>query len=120
MRAAPTVRVRRVYEHRSEEDGRRILVDRLWPRGLSKASGDLDEWCKEIAPSSELRTWYSHDPARFEEFESRYRVELDDPERANALAHLRELLAEGSLTLLTATSRPEISQAAVLAAILSG
>ena len=120
MRTAPTVRVRRVYEHRSEEDGRRILVDRLWPRGLSKVSADLDEWCKEIAPSSELRKWYSHDPGRFEEFQIRYRVELDDPERANALAHLRDLLADGSLTLLTATTHQEISQASVLAAILSG
>jgi uncharacterized protein YeaO (DUF488 family) len=95
-------------------------VDRLWPRGLSKVSADLDEWCKEIAPSSALREWYSHDPERFEEFQGRYRVELDDPERAKALTHLRYLLADGSLTLLTATIRPEISQASVLAAILSG
>ena len=120
MPAAPTVRVRRVYDHRSEGDGRRVLVDRLWPRGVSKASADLDGWCKEIAPSSELRKWYSHDPGRFEEFRSRYRLELDDPERANALAHLRDLLADGSLTLLTATAHLEISQASVLAAILSG
>jgi len=120
MQPAPIVRARRVLEPRSEDDGRRVLVDRLWPRGLSKASADLDEWCKEVAPSSELRRWYSHDPERFEEFRSRYRMELDDPERAKALAHLRELLSDGSLTLLTATAHLEISQASVLAAILSG
>jgi uncharacterized protein YeaO (DUF488 family) len=99
---------------------RRALVDRLWPRGLSKAAADLDEWCKEIAPSPELRSWYSHDLGRFEDVQSRYRAELDDPERANALTHLRDLLVDENLTLLTATAHPEISQASVLAAILSG
>jgi uncharacterized protein YeaO (DUF488 family) len=115
-----TVRVRRVYERRSADDGTRILVDRLWPRGLSKVTADLDEWCKDIAPSAELRKWYSHDPGRFDEFRRRYLVELDDPERATALARLRDLLTAGDLTLLTATARPEISQASVLAAILHG
>ena len=73
----PIIRVRRVYEEPEPDDGTRVLVDRLWPRGLSKAKAALDEWCKDVAPSAELRTWYGHDPARFEEFAGRYRLELD-------------------------------------------
>jgi uncharacterized protein YeaO (DUF488 family) len=116
--AAGEVRVRRAYEEPEPADGTRVLVDRLWPRGLSKARAALDEWCKNVAPSAELRTWYSHDPDRFEEFSHRYQQELRDPERAEALEHLRGLAAEGQLTLLTATKRPEISEAAVLAGLL--
>ena len=112
------VRVRRAYDEPEPDDGARVLVDRLWPRGLSKAKAALDEWCKNVAPSGELRTWYNHDPDRFEEFSRRYRQELNDPERAEALAHLRELAREGPLTLLTATNRADISEAAVLAALL--
>src|SRR5277367_6768955 len=117
--AQATVRVRRAYEEPEPDDGQRVLVDRLWPRGLSKARAALDEWCKNVAPSGELRTWYNHDPDRFEEFSSRYRQELKDPERAEALAHLRGLAKEGPLTLLTATKRPDISEAAVLAAMVA-
>src|ERR1700733_11940463 len=103
---AAKVRVRRADEEPEPDDGARVLVDRLWPRGLSKARAALDEWCKNVAPSGELRTWYNnHDPDRFEEFSRRYRQELQDPERAEALAHLRGLAGEGTLTLLTATKR---------------
>ena len=116
---AAKVRVRRAYEEPEPDDGARVLVDRLWPRGLSKARAALDEWCKNVAPSGELRTWYNHDPDRFEEFSQRYRQELKDPERAEALAHLRELARGGPLTLLTATKRADISEAAVLAAIVA-
>jgi uncharacterized protein YeaO (DUF488 family) len=114
------VRVRRVYEEPEQDDGTRVLVDRIWPRGLSKAKAALDEWSKNVAPSTELRKWYGHDPARFEEFSRRYQQELRDPERAEALAHLRQLSADGQLTLLTATRRADISEAAVLATLLSG
>ena len=117
--AAQNVRVRRAYDEPEPTDGSRVLVDRLWPRGLSKARAALDEWCKNVAPSAELRTWYNHDPDRFEEFSRRYRQELNDPERAEALAHLRELARQGPLTLLTATKRADISEAAVLAAIVA-
>ena len=103
---AAKVRVRRAYEEPEPDDGARVLVDRLWPRGLSKARAALDEWCKNVAPSGELRTWYNHDPDRFEEFSHRYRLELQDPEPAEALAHLGELAREGPLTLLTATNAP--------------
>jgi DNA-3-methyladenine glycosylase len=72
-----TYRIRRVYEPASDEDGYRVLVDRLWPRGVSKVAARLDEWDKDIAPSDDLRRWYGHDPALFDEFARRYRAELD-------------------------------------------
>ena len=112
------VRVRRVYEEPERSDGTRVLVDRIWPRGLTKAKAALDEWCKDVAPSTELRKWYSHDPDRFEDFGRRYQAELKDPQRAEALVHLRELAKGRQLTLLTATRQPEISEAAVLAELL--
>ena len=114
------VQVRRAYEDPAEGDGTRVLVDRIWPRGLTKARAALDEWCKEIAPSTELRKWYGHDPERFGEFSRRYEAELAEPERARALAHLRELASGRGVTLLTATRRPDISEAAVLARLLRG
>jgi uncharacterized protein YeaO (DUF488 family) len=112
------VRVRRVYDEPERSDGIRVLVDRIWPRGLTKAKAALDEWCKDVAPSTELRKWYSHDPDRFEDFGLRYRAELKDPQRAAALAHLRGLAKDHQLTLLTATRDAEISEAAVLAEML--
>ncbi len=116
--SAIEVRVRRVYEEPTDDDGTRVLVDRLWPRGLAKATAGLDEWCKDIAPSAELRTWYAHDPDRFAEFDRRYRRELQAPERAAAVSHLREIAHKGVLTLLTATKKADISEAAVLAEVL--
>jgi uncharacterized protein YeaO (DUF488 family) len=113
------VQVRRAYDPPQPDDGLRVLVDRLWPRGLSKERAHLDDWCKEVAPSAELRKWYGHDPDRYAEFARRYRAELDDPEHAAAFAHLRELTGRGRLTLLTATKRSDISEAAVLADLLS-
>ena len=85
------IRVRRIYDAPAVDDGARVLVDRLWPRGVSKERAQLTEWCKEIAPSTELRKWYHHDPAAFGEFTRRYLEELEDPERAAALEHLRQL-----------------------------
>lgn len=112
------VRVRRIYEPAEEQDGKRVLVDRLWPRGVKKVDAHLDEWSKDVAPSTELREWYGHEPAKFEEFSQRYLAELNDPARARALDHLRELASGQRLTLLTATKNADISEAAVLAAIL--
>ena len=114
------VRVRRAYDEPSPEDGTRVLVDRIWPRGLSKAKARFDEWCKTIEPSAALRKSYGHDPARFEEFSRRYRAELAEPERAEALQHLRDLAEHGNLTLITATRQADISEAAVLASLLRG
>jgi uncharacterized protein YeaO (DUF488 family) len=109
------VRVRRVYEAPSPDDGQRILVDRLWPRGLSKGTAQLDEWLKAVAPSTGLRRWYGHEPARFTEFRRRYHEELREPERAAALAQLTESARQGTVTLLTASRDVGHSQAAVLA-----
>ena len=118
MTRGPEVRVRRVYDEPAGDDGARVLVDRLWPRGLTKARADLTEWCKEVAPSTELRRWYGHDPAKFNEFARRYRAELEQPERAAALRHLHDLAGSRSLTLLTAVRDTDISEAAVLADLL--
>lgn len=112
------VKVGRAYDEPTSEDGGRVLVDRIWPRGLSKERADLDEWCKLVAPSTGLRKWYQHDPDKFDEFARRYGAELKDPERAEALAHLRELAKHRTLTLLTASKRSDISEAAVLADLL--
>ena len=112
------VKVRRVYDEKMRGDGARVLVDRIWPRGLSKEKADLHEWCKEVAPSTALRKWYGHDPERFEEFGRRYRAELEEPEHAEALQHLRDLAEHGTVTLLTATKRADISEAVVLAELL--
>jgi uncharacterized protein YeaO (DUF488 family) len=112
------VRLRRVYEPRSPDDGVRILVDRLWPRGLSKQAAAVDEWVKSVAPSTELRRWYGHDPAKFDEFVSRYQTELREPERAEALAKLADTASGETVTLLTATKDAGHSEAAVLVGLL--
>jgi uncharacterized protein YeaO (DUF488 family) len=95
-----------------------VLVDRLWPRGLTKERADLDEWCKTVAPSTELRKWYGHAPERFEEFARRYRAELKDPVPAEVLRHLRQLAGRRNLTLLTATKDVDISEATVIAGLI--
>lgn len=118
MAGKPHVRVGRIYDPPTPADGVRVLVDRVWPRGLSKSKAHIDEWCKQVAPSAGLRTWYAHDPERFAEFALRYRAELNDPQRAAALTHLRELALDRPLTLLTATRNVQLSQAAVLAELI--
>ena len=119
MSAIAEVRVRRVYDEPEDNDGVRVLVDRIWPRGMTKARAALDEWCKDVAPSTELRKWYSHDPAKFEEFTRRYGAELEQADRAQALQHSRDLAADRRLTLLTGSKAVYISEAPVVAAILS-
>jgi uncharacterized protein YeaO (DUF488 family) len=113
------VQVRRIYDDPMPTDGARVLVDRVWPRGMTKSRAHLDEWCKEIAPSTPLRKWYGHDPALFDEFARRYGVELSEPGHAGAVAHLHELATQRSLTLLTATKNVDISEAAVLVDLLA-
>ena len=109
------VRYRRVYDERSGQDGVRILVDRVWPRGLRKEDAHIDEWLSDVAPSTELRRWYGHDPDRFAEFRRRYLAELRDAEHQAAVQRLRETASRRRVTLLTATRDLEHSQAAVLA-----
>ena len=118
MTQEPDVRLRRIYDDPADDDGIRVLVDRRWPRGVSKARAELDEWCNQVAPSDALRKWYGHDPAKFEEFGSRYRTELHEPERAAALRHLGLMATHHRLTLLTATKHLDLSQAAILAELL--
>ena len=112
------VQVRRVYDEPLPTDGRRVLVDRLWPRGLSKARAHLDDWCRAVSPSTQLRQWYAHVPERFPEFTARYLKELEQPEQSQAVLELRAFAATGPLTLLSATKDPTISEAAVLADLL--
>ena len=112
------VPVRRVYDGVSPADGERVLVDRLWPRGLSREALRLDDWAKDVAPSTELRRWYAHDPAKFEEFRARYRRELDEAPARAAFDRLRALADAGPLTLLTAAADVPHSQAWVLSELL--
>ncbi|MGY5080604.1 DUF488 domain-containing protein [Streptomyces nigrescens] len=118
MSARDAFRVRRVYETPEPSDGARVLVDRLWPRGLSKADAQLAEWCKEVAPSSELRRWFHHEEPRFTEFAERYREELAQEAVQPALERLRERAAQGPLTLLTATKDVSVSHVNVLIEVL--
>jgi len=111
------IRVRRVYDEPSEEDGARVQVDRVWPRGMRKDAARLDAWAKDVAPSAELRTWCRYDPAKSDEFRRRYTAELDEPGPREALARLRALAADRPVTLLTATRDLNLSQAAVLAGL---
>lgn len=107
-----TICVRRVYESAAVEDGYRVLVDRLWPRGLSKERAKVDLWLKEIAPSTELRKWFGHDPEKWDEFKARYRRELDrQPETVNKLA---DLVKQHRVTLVYGAKNTENNQAVVL------
>jgi uncharacterized protein YeaO (DUF488 family) len=115
------VEVVRVYEDPGRAPGEhRVLVDRLWPRGVKKAAIDYDEWAKDAAPSAELRRWYGHDPQRFAEFARRYRAELASPPDASEVDRLRGLAATRRLVLLTATRDVERSGAAVLCDVVAG
>jgi uncharacterized protein YeaO (DUF488 family) len=118
MNLTASVKTARVYDAPSPSDGTRVLVDRVWPRGLSKENAHVSYWCKQVAPSTELRKWFAHDPIRFAEFSRRYRAELEEPERAAALHDLRVIAESQPVTLVTATKAIEISQAAVLADVL--
>lgn len=115
-----TVRFGRVYDERQQADGTRVLVDRLWPRGVRRDDERIDEWLPDVAPSTELRRWYGHEVDKFDEFVRRYRAELGDAEHDQAVADLRALSRKRTVTLVTATKDLEHSQAAVLARLLAG
>lgn len=115
----PRVRVERVYDHPEPEQGSvRIFVDRLWPRGVRKDDFHYDDWAKDLAPSTELRRWYSHDTAHFREFRARYRAELESDEGREAVSRVTDLADGRRLVLLTATHDLEHSHADVLAEFL--
>ena len=109
-----SVALKRAYEEPAASDGTRVLVERLWPRGISKERAHIDLWLKEVAPSAELRKWYSHDVQKFQEFRHRYEAELQSDTAQKALTKLREIAKQGQLTLIFATRDPEHSSAAIL------
>jgi uncharacterized protein YeaO (DUF488 family) len=115
---AANVRLKRAYEHAAPDDGTRILVDRLWPRGLKKTEAGIDQWVKVLAPSTELRKWFGHDPSRWQEFRQRYRAEL----RAGSdqLEHLRTLARSGTITLVYGARDEEHNDAVVLREVILG
>lgn len=112
------IRIKRIYEKPSRDDGVRVLVDRVWPRGVSKEEAKLTLWHKEIAPSTALRKWFGHDPDRWDEFHRKYRAELDD--NAEEVKHLRDTLGRGTATLLYGAKDEAHNQAVVLAEYLRG
>jgi uncharacterized protein YeaO (DUF488 family) len=112
------LRLKRVYEPPEQDDGLRVLVDRLWPRGLAKEKAAVDHWAKEAAPSNELRRWFGHRPDRFEQFAARYRMELDSPEAREEIAAMRAFLRKSRVTLLYAARDEEMNNAVVLRDVL--
>ncbi len=113
---ATDVRTKRIYEPPDRGDGHRVLIDHVWPRGVTRERARLDEWARELAPSDELRRWFAHDPARFEEFRTRYRDELDA--QRERLAELRRRAKAGPVTILYAARDREHNNAVVLAQLL--
>src|SRR6266576_4526669 len=101
------VELKRAYEEADANDGTRVLVDRLWPRGLSKERARVDAWLKEVAPSNDLRKWFGHDPEKFAEFRRRYEAELESGPGQEALARLRDLARQGPVTLVFAAHDSE-------------
>jgi uncharacterized protein YeaO (DUF488 family) len=114
------VRVKRIHESRADDDGPRVLVDRLWPRGVTRERAAVDVWLREVAPSGDLRRWYGHAPERAPEFQRRYLLELSRGDQAAALAELAQMARRaGRLTLLTATANVALSHAQVLAGVVA-
>ena len=110
-----TIRLKRVYEEPAKSDGTRILVDRLWPRGLTKEKAHIDLWLKEVAPTDDLRKWFGHDPARWPEFRARYRAELAG---RRSLLELARRASDGPVTILYAARDQQHNNAVVLADVL--
>lgn len=120
MTSRPDIQVRRVYDPPDKQDGTRVLIDRIWPRGISKADAHIDEWPKEITPSTDLRHWFHGEQGSYAEFRRRYLAELKAPERADELERLRAEARTHTVTLVTSVREPERSHAAVLAERLRG
>ncbi len=112
------LKIKRAYNGKAPGDGRRIYVDRLWARGLSKAEAAIDEWLKELAPSDELRRWFGHEPAKFAEFRQRYVAELSAPEKTPLLKRIADTAEEGDVTLVYSARDTEHNNAVVLAEVI--
>ena len=114
------IKIKRAYEPTAKSDGRRILIDRLWPRGLTRDAAAIDEWAKDLSPSTALRRWFNHDPQLWGEFVDRYRSELEAPASRLALGRLRTLASSRQVTLVYAASNRAYNNAAALCTILDG
>jgi uncharacterized protein YeaO (DUF488 family) len=112
------IAIKRAYEPAAKSDGRRILVDRLWPRGVKREFAGIDEWLKDVAPSTALRRWFAHDPARWKEFIQRYRKELASPAAEAAMERLRKLASDRKVTLVYAAADSAHNNAVALRTIL--
>jgi len=114
------LKIKRVYEGKEASDGKRILIDRLWPRGISKDEADLDAWQKELAPSTALRQWFGHDPKKWEEFKKRYRKELAGPESKKLLEDIACTAERHNVTLIYSAKDTEHSDVLVLEELIAG
>lgn len=115
---ADNIKLKRAYDAPATADGTRILIDRLWPRGIKKTDAQIDQWPKELAPSTELRKWFGHEPERWDEFQQRYAAEV--AQHADLLDSLRELARQGTMTLVFAAHDAERNNAVVIRNLLSG
>ena len=112
------IRIKRAYDPSAPDDGRRVLVDRLWPRGMAREKAQVDEWLKDVAPSAALRSWFGHDPTKWDEFRERYRQELAD--HPDLLENLKRMAEQDTVTLLFAAKDHEHNNAVVLKELLEG
>ncbi len=112
------LKIKRAYEKAEANDGKRILIDRLWPRGVSKAEAGIDEWVKDLAPSTELRKWFGHDPEKWEEFKKRYKRELSSMEKTKLLENIAQIAGQTNVTLIYSAKDTEHSDVIVLEKII--
>jgi len=112
------IRLKRAYDDASDADGQRVLIDRMWPRGVRKEDAAIDEWIKSVAPSTELRKWFGHDPDKWDEFRERYKKELHSDDCADGMQRLREMRDESRLTLVFAAKDTDHNNAVVLKELL--
>jgi uncharacterized protein YeaO (DUF488 family) len=112
------LKTKRAYDKKEESDGKRILIDRLWPRGVSKTEAGIDEWLKDLGPSTELRKWFGHDPEKWAEFQKKYEKELSAPEQKQLLDEITKIAARSTVTLIYSAKDTEHSNVKVLEQIL--